>query len=62
MGLNTIASLIERNNYYVCSECMMRQKVIECTCWFCGKLFDNFEEVAIKEFKKENESNLHGTD
>ena len=55
-----IATLIERNNSYVCSECMMRQKCLECTCWFCGRLFDNFEQVALKEFEKENESNILG--
>lgn len=62
-GINKmVASLMKRNNNYVCSACMMKQQCLECTCWFCGKLFSNFEEVAIEEFKKENESDIHRTD
>ena len=57
-----VASLVDKGNCYVCSNCMMKQKCDECTCWFCGRIFDNFEEVAIKEFKKQDESNIHGED
>ena len=42
----------EYGNYYYCSECMMRQKEIEPTCYFCGLLFSNYEEVIIQLYKE----------
>ena len=55
-----VATIMERDNNWVCSNCMMKQKCLECTCWFCGRTFSNYEDKLIEEFKKEYESNVHG--
>lgn len=50
-----IAQLIDKGTYYICSECRMKQRELGETCWFCGKVFTNYEEELIKTFKLEDE-------
>ena len=45
-----IARLVEKNDNFYCSYCMMQQKDIESVCWFCGYPFSNWEEVLQKQF------------
>lgn len=50
-----IAKLKERNNYYYCSNCLMRQYNLEITCFFCGATFSNWEEIMVKVFREKEE-------
>lgn len=34
---------------YYCSNCMIRQPELRCTCIFCGDHFSNFEDRIIEE-------------
>ena len=43
------SKLVEKNDNYYCSNCMMRQPRVRVNCWWCGDLFSNYEEVLIKE-------------
>ena len=45
-----MARLVEKNEEFYCSECMMRQKDIESVCFFCGKSFSNWEEILVRLF------------
>ncbi len=57
-----IATLLEnRAGEWYCSECRMRQKEIEPSCYYCGRLFSNYEEVALKLYKMLLEEELHLT-
>lgn len=58
---------------YYCSNCMMKQPDLRCTCIFCGDHFTNYEDRIIeedaelfimhmKESELQNESNIHGKD
>ena len=38
---------------YYCSECRMRQKVLQGYCDFCGESFSNYEEVQLAEYETE---------
>ena len=44
---------------FYCSNCMMevcpQEGQLPVVCFFCGKIFSNFEEIAIEEYKKELE-------
>ena len=53
--LHMIAQLIDKGTYYICSEFRMKQRELGETCWFCGKVFTNYEEELIKTFKLEDE-------
>lgn len=55
-----VAGLIKRGNGYICSECRMRQRDLQYSCWFCGKTFSNFESILCKETeeKLKDESNI----
>ena len=53
-----VAYLMNKNNQWYCSNCMMRQDTIRYTCSFCGQQFVNFEEVCYNNWKDiENEKN-----
>lgn len=56
-----VAELVKRGDKYICSECRMRQRDIQWSCWFCGKTFSNYENIMFKKMKEEanNESNLY---
>lgn len=55
-----IAHLINKKNYFICSNCRMKQQEIEETCWFCGFMFSNYEEELIKYFREEQENEING--
>ena len=63
-----VSKLIKKDYAYICSECRMRQPRLQDTCWWCGNLFSNFEEVLMKDFKEnmeealKNEGNIRGRD
>lgn len=44
-----VATLVEKNNNWICNNCMMKQQSLECTCWFCGRTFSNYEEILTKQ-------------
>lgn len=47
-----IAQYIKKNNYWYCSNCMMRvQGELEPFCHFCGCEMSNIEDVLIQEYK-----------
>lgn len=48
-----IAQLVKKPNYYICSNCRMKQLLLEPACWFCNFQFSNYEEELIKQFKEE---------
>lgn len=43
------SKLVEKNDSYYCSNCMMRQPRIQVSCWWCGDIFSNYEEILIKD-------------
>lgn len=43
--------LIKKSQGFICGNCRMAQKRIENTCWFCGYIFSNYEEILIKNYK-----------
>jgi len=58
---------------YYCSNCMIKQPELRCTCIFCGDHFTNYEDriieedaelfiIHMKESELQNESNIHGKD
>ena len=58
---------------YYCSNCMIRQPDLRCTCIFCGDHFSNYEDrlieedaetfiIHMKEAKERNENNTYGRD
>lgn len=47
-----IAKLIHKNDYYYCSNCMMKQPELNETCWFCESLFSNYEELLLENYKE----------
>lgn len=53
-----IAKLIQKNNCYYCSECRMKQSIIEPYCFFCDATFSNYEEELTKNFKDCEDNNL----
>lgn len=64
------SKIIEKHNEYYCSNCMMRQQRIRASCWWCGNLFSNYEEMLIKDYNEriknladggiKDEDNLYG--
>jgi len=42
---------MKKGNYYVCSNCRMRQKVIKPYCPFCEYELSNFETVILQGYK-----------
>lgn len=51
-----VAQLIQRNNYFYCSNCRMKQKVTS-QCFFCEAIFSNYAELAnqlVHEAQGEN--------
>ena len=55
-----MTALLKRNkSKFYCSNCMMEARQEEgqlpIVCGYCGKIFSNWEEIAIEEYKKELE-------
>ena len=51
-----IAQLLKKTNYYICSECRMKQHELAAECEFCGAEFNNYDEIITKIFmEKEND-------
>lgn len=50
--MKNVATLLARGPYYICSNCRVRQHVIEPLCWWCESLFTNYEEIALKQFNE----------
>lgn len=55
-----MTSLLKRKDMkFYCSNCMMevrpREGQLPITCFFCGCIFSNWEEIAIEEYKQESE-------
>ena len=46
-----IGYLMKKGNYYVCSNCRMRQKVIKPYCPFCEYEMSNYETVILQGYK-----------
>ena len=44
-----VSKLIEKNNTYFCSNCLMRQPRIQENCFWCGNMFSNYEDMLIKD-------------
>ena len=44
-----ISKLIEKNDTYFCSNCMMRQPRVQTNCFWCGNMFSNYEDMLIKD-------------
>ena len=55
-----IAQLVKKSNYYICSNCRMKQHNVEEVCWFCGLSFSNYEEEIIKIFEGECKDEIDG--
>lgn len=47
-----ITQLVKKPHGYICGNCRMIQRKIEDTCWFCGYVFSNYEEILIKNYKE----------
>lgn len=45
------AHLVKKPDYYICSNCRMKQTEIKETCWFCGYFFSNWEVIQLENFK-----------
>lgn len=52
--------LVKKSNYYICGNCRMKQQELHETCWFCGCLFSNYENIILKNYK-EQENNKEKT-
>ena len=50
-----VAKIKEKNNYYYCSHCLMRQQELEPNCFFCGATFTNWEEIMVKIFREKED-------
>lgn len=50
MVCNMIAKIIVKNNHYYCGFCRMKQALLKESCWFCGHIFTNYEEVAVENY------------
>lgn len=55
-----MTSLLKRNGpKFYCSNCMMEARPQEgqlpIVCFFCGRIFSNWETITIEEYKKELE-------
>jgi len=55
-----MTALLKRNGpKFYCSNCMMEARPQEgqlpIVCFFCGRIFSNWETIAIEEYKKELE-------
>ena len=44
-----VSKLIEKNNTYFCSNCLMRQPRVQENCFWCGNMFSNYEDMLIKD-------------
>lgn len=56
-----IATLVNKNTHYICSQCRMRQSTIEENCWFCGALFSNYETILINIYQeRDNNDETNG--
>ena len=46
-----IAELIERGDYYIYSNCRMRQHALNECCEWCDASFSNYQDILFKIFK-----------
>ena len=44
-----VSSLKKRGINYYCTNCQMRQLVLRPNCYFCGCVFENYENIIIEE-------------
>ena len=55
-----IAKLIHKNDYYICSNCRMKQPELNETCRFCESFFSNYEELFLEAFKESEQDDIYG--
>ena len=44
-----VSKLVQKNDIYFCSNCMMRQPRVQANCFWCGNMFSNYEDMLIKD-------------
>lgn len=51
-----IARLINKNNNWYCSNCLIQQSSLQENCSFCGNWFSNYNEerLKIRDMEEEN--------
>ena len=43
--------LIATDKGYYCANCRMKQQKLRETCYFCGRIFYNYEQVILKDYQ-----------
>ena len=56
MGIATLKRKIDGNLY--CSKCMMGQAHIRNTCFYCGAMFSNYEDMVVEIAREISEEEI----
>ena len=43
------STLFKKQDQYFCSNCMMRQPRVQASCFWCGNMFSNYENMLIQD-------------